>query len=108
MLKATDYYQNGQIEYEIEHSKKMDYIIYRRSYLENGKPQEIFELINEKKKEYSQKEYHENGNLKSEGELKYNPYKFDYMKDGSWKIYDEKGKYIKTEKYAYGERLNDK
>lgn len=107
VLKGTDYYQNGQIEYEIENEKNMKYIIYRRSYTEDGKPQEIFECTNEKKQLFYQKEYHENGNLKEEGALKFNPYKMDYMKDGNWKVYDKNGKYIKTEKYAYGDRLKE-
>ena len=85
----------------------MDYILYRRSYTETGKPQEIFECTNEKKKLFYQKEYHDNGNIRTEGPLKYNPYKMDYMKDGDWKVYDGNGKYTKTEKYAYGEKLAD-
>jgi len=105
VLKATDYYPNGQIEYEIENEKNMDYILYRRSYTETGKPQDIFECTNEKKKIFYQKEYHDNGNIKTEGPLKYNPYKVDYMKDWDWKVYDVNGKFIKTEKYAYGEKL---
>jgi len=107
VLKATDYYPNGQIEYEIENDKNMNFILYRRSYTADGKPQEIFECTNEKKKLFYQKEYHENGNLRTEGILKFNPYKMDYMKDGDWKIYDVKGKFIKTEKYAYGEKLHE-
>jgi antitoxin component YwqK of YwqJK toxin-antitoxin module len=107
LMKATDYYPNGQIEYEIENEKNLDYIVYRRSYSEDGKPQEIFELTNEKKKLFYQKEYHDNGNIKTEGMLKFNPYKMDYMKDGSWKVYDENGKFARTEKFAYGERLNE-
>lgn len=104
-LKSTDYYPTGQVEYDIENDKSLDYIIYRKSFGQDGKPQEIFELINEKKKIFSQKEYYDNGNIKAEGELKFNPYKSDYMKDGVWKLYDESGKFIKTEKYAYGELL---
>lgn len=107
IYKATDYYHNGQIEYEIEYQKKLEFILFRRSYTEDGKPQEIFECTNEKKQTFYQKEYHENGNIRTEGSLKYNFYKFDYMKDGTWKLYDENGKFLKTEKYAYGERLND-
>jgi antitoxin component YwqK of YwqJK toxin-antitoxin module len=107
LMKATDYYPNGQIEYEIENQKNLEYIIFRRSYSEDGKPQEIFELTNEKKKLFYQKEFHDNGVLRTEGLLKFNPYKMDYMKDGPWKVYDDNGKLIRIEKYAYGERLNE-
>lgn len=97
----TDYYPNGQIEFSEENSKDMEYLIYRKSYAEDGKPQEIFELIDAKKKIYSKKEYYENGKLKEEGEMKYNPSVIDYQKDGTWKIYDESGN-VTTEKWVNG------
>lgn len=107
MLAATDYYRNGQIEYTMENVKSMEYLILRKSYSEDGKPQEIFELVNVKKNIYSQKEYYENGNLKSEGQLKFNPYKVDYIKDGTWKIYNEAGVLIRQEKWVYGEEVKN-
>ena len=107
MLAATDYYPNGQIEYTMENVKSMEYLILRKSYSADGKPQEIFELVNVKKNIYSQKEYFENGNLKSEGQLKFNPYKVDYIKDGTWKIYNEAGVLIRQEKWVYGEEVKN-
>src|ERR1043165_2710014 len=76
----TDYYPNGQIEYTEENSKSMEYLINRRSYTEDGKPQELFELIDPKKKVYSRKEYYENGNIKAEGTMIYNPAVIDYQR----------------------------
>jgi antitoxin component YwqK of YwqJK toxin-antitoxin module len=99
----TDYYPNGQIEYIEENSKSMEYLIQRKSYLENGKPQEIFEMIDPKKKIYSKKEYYEDGTLKAEGTMKYNPAAIDYQKDGIWKNYDEKGKMVSQETWVNGE-----
>ncbi len=107
VLATTDYYPNGQIEYTMENAKSMEYLIMRKSYAEDGKPQEIFELINAKKNIYSQKEYFENGNLKAEGQLKYNPYKVDYFKEGIWKIYNENGAFTKEEKWVYGEQVKE-
>lgn len=107
MLAATDYYPNGQIEYTMENVKSMEYLILRKSYSSDGKPQEIFELVNVKKNIYSQKEYFENGNLKSEGQLKFNPYKVDYIKDGTWKIYNEAGVLVRQEKWVYGEEVKN-
>lgn len=107
LLSATDYYHNGQIEYTMENVKTMEYLILRKSYSEDGKPQEIFELVNVKKNIYSQKEYFENGNIKSEGQLKFNPYKVDYIKDGIWKIYKEAGGLAKEEKWVYGEQVRN-
>lgn len=100
----TDYYANGQIEYTEENSKSMEYLIFRKSYSEDGKPQEIFEMIDQKKKRYSKKEYYENGNIKAEGEMKYNASLIDYQKDGIWKNYDAAGN-VTTEKWANGDEI---
>lgn len=100
----TDYYQNGQIEYAEESSKSLEYLIYRRSYAEDGKPQELFEMIDPKKKIYTKKEYYENGNIKSEGTMKYSKVMLDYQKDGDWKVYDETGKST-SEKWVNGEQV---
>jgi antitoxin component YwqK of YwqJK toxin-antitoxin module len=99
-----DYYPKGQIEYEEESSKKMEYLIMRRSYAEDGKPQEIFELVDPKKLIYSKKEYYENGNIKAEGAMRFNPAAMDYQKIGTWKEYDESGK-VREENWVNGERL---
>jgi antitoxin component YwqK of YwqJK toxin-antitoxin module len=103
VLMETDYYPNGQIEYIEENSKNMEFVIQRKSFSENGKPQDIFEMIDPKKKIYSKKEYYENGNIKSEGTMKYNPAVIDYQKDGIWKNYDESGKLVSTETWQNGE-----
>jgi antitoxin component YwqK of YwqJK toxin-antitoxin module len=99
----TDYYANGQIEYIEENTKDMEFLVQRKSYTEDGKPQEIFEMIDPKKKVYSKKEYHENGNIKSEGTMKYNPAAIDYQKEGTWKNYDESGKLLSQENWINGE-----
>ncbi|MGZ4034460.1 MAG: hypothetical protein ACXVPY_13410 [Bacteroidia bacterium] len=102
----TDYYENGQIEYIEESSKNMEYLIQRKSYAQDGKPQEIFELTDPKKKIYSKKEYYENGNIKAEGTMKYNPGAIDYQKDGDWKDYDEQGK-VTNSKWVKGEEIKE-
>jgi antitoxin component YwqK of YwqJK toxin-antitoxin module len=104
--KWTDYYPNGQIEYTEENSKSMEYLIFRKSYLEDGKPQELFEMTDSKKKIYSKKEYYENGNIKSEGTMKYNPAVIDYQKDGAWIEYDESGK-ASQQKWVKGEEVKE-
>ena len=100
----TDYYHNGQIEYTEENAKSMEYLIQRKSYAEDGKPQEIFEMIDPKKKIYSKKEYYENGKIKAEGQMKFSPSDIDYKKDGEWKYYDENGQ-VTTEQWVKGEAV---
>lgn len=99
----TDYYPNGQIEYIEENTKNMEYLIQRKSFAQDGKPQETFEMIDPKRKIYAKKEYYENGSLKSEGTMKYNAAVIDYQKDGIWKNYDASGKLVSTETWQSGE-----
>jgi antitoxin component YwqK of YwqJK toxin-antitoxin module len=98
----TDYYPNGQIEYLEENAKSMEYLIQRKSFAEDGKPQEIFELVDKKKKLNSKKEYSENGNIKAEGPMMFNKNLWDYQKNGKWTVYDEQGK-ASTENWINGE-----
>lgn len=102
----TDYYPNGQIEYIEESTKNLETIIQRKSYAEDGKPQEIFELTDPKKKIYSKKEYYEDGKIKAEGTMKYNPGSIDYQKDGMWKDYDVNGKAVES-KWIKGEEIKE-
>ena len=102
----TDYYPNGQIEFIEESTKSLEYVVQRKSYAEDGKPQEIFELTDPKKKIYSKKEYYENGKIKAEGTMKYNPGSIDYQKDGMWKDFDESGKAAES-KWIKGDEIKD-
>lgn len=101
--KWSDYYPNGQLAYYEENQKNMEYVIQRKSYFENGKPESIFEMIDPKKKRYIKTEYYENGNVKETGEMKFNSSAIDYQKDGNWKTYDENGKLISEDIYVNGE-----
>lgn len=100
----TDYYNNGQIEYIEESSKNLEVLLQRKSYLIDGKPQEIFEITDIKKRIYSKMEYDENGNIKSQGPMRYNPSVLDYQKNGLWKEYDATGK-VTEENWVNGERV---
>jgi MORN repeat variant len=100
----SDYYANGQLEFTEESTKDMENLIYRKSYLEDGKPQELFEVTDPKKKLYSKKEYYEDGRLKAEGMMHFSSAAYDYQREGAWKVYDESGK-ESIENYVKGERV---
>lgn len=106
VLKETDYFPNGQVEY-YEEADKNGLIKERKSFYENGKPESTFEIADKKKNKYSKKEFHKTGTLKEEGILVYSETMLDYVKDGDWKAYDEKGNLISHEIYIAGE-LNEK
>lgn len=103
VLKEVDYYSNGNIEYTEEMSKGFDYLLYRKSFYEDGKPESVFELTDKKKRIYSKKEYYTNGNLKEEGAMIYNESSLDYIKEGSWKTYNEAGQLLTEDIYIGGE-----
>ncbi|MEW6470487.1 MAG: hypothetical protein AB1458_16365 [Bacteroidota bacterium] len=106
-MKETDYYENGQMEFQEEYNKDGQYII-RKFFYPDGSPQSLLELIDPKKKLYASKEYHDNGNPKEIGQMVYKPGAGDYQKEGKWLIYDESGKLVLEQFYSKGELANEK
>ena len=102
VLKWEDYYENGQVEYAEEFDKGMEYQLYSRFYYENGKPQIIFELTDDKSRIYEYTEYYENGQVKESGRKIQNKSTGDYQQDGIWKYYNQEGKLILEEEYIKG------
>ncbi len=98
-----DFYRNGLPEFVEENDKEVQFLYKRNSYYENGTPSSTFELIDKKSKKYLKKEFHENGRVKEEGNMFLRKEMGDYLKEGTWTYYDEKGKIIKLEKYHKGE-----
>lgn len=107
VIKETDYYPNGQVEFVEEYNK--DGLFVRNNfYAENGKPTSTLELTDPKKLHYEKKEYHDNGNLKEVGKLVYSKGAGDYQKEGKWLTYDESGKAILEVIYSKGEVASEK
>lgn len=97
------YFTNGNPETIVEKDKDVQYIFKRNKYYENGQPFSLMEIVDKKTKKYISKLYYENGKLKEEGILTLNAEKKDFVKDGEWIYYDEKGQQIKKEKYKNGQ-----
>lgn len=104
--KSQEWYPNGQLSYIEEYDKDIEYFIQNKTYQENGTPISILEIVDEKKKIYSKKEYHPNGKIKEEGTIRYDKLAADYHKDGKWLVYDESGKLIEEDTYVKGELSN--
>jgi antitoxin component YwqK of YwqJK toxin-antitoxin module len=98
-----DFFKNGTPEYVEENDKDIEFLYKRNSYYSNGLPASIFELVDKKSKKYIKKEFYENGRVKEEGSMLFRKDLGDYLKDGVWTYFDEKGNTIKTEKYQNGE-----
>ncbi len=97
-----DFYRSGAPEYVEENDKDMEFLYKRNSYLENGLPVSMFELVDKKTKRYLKKEFYENGRIKEEGSMILRKDLGDYQKEGVWTYFDDKGNTLKTEKYHNG------
>jgi antitoxin component YwqK of YwqJK toxin-antitoxin module len=103
-----EYYENGNPEIAEEYAKKCDYLLYRTFYYEDGKTQSDLQLTDKKKKRYYLKEYFENGLLQNEGIMQYYEEIDNFMKEGTWKVYDETGKLLSTQEYVRNQMTEEK
>lgn len=102
-----DFYENGIREYEEEFDKS-GLILWRKvSFRPDGSSENSLEVIDKKRKKYLQQEFYSGGIIKCSGEMKLNMDTYDFIKDGKWNYYDEKGNLIKSENYNKGELLNE-
>lgn len=106
--KWEDYYPNGQLEFVEEFDKNIQYYKFKANYFENGTPENTLELVNKKKLTYVQSYYHDNGQLKEQGEIIYDQNEFDYKQNGTWKRFDKNGSPTKELKYYKGEMKSEK
>ncbi len=104
-----EYYENGNPDYAEEYAKKCEYLLYRTSWYENGKMANDLQLVDKKKKKYYLKEFFENGNMQDEGTMQYYAEIDNFMKEGSWKVYDENtGKQTSTQEYVRNQMTEEK
>ncbi len=101
-LKWVDYYPNGMMEFEEEYDKSFQYYIKKANYYKTGTPENVLELQDKKKLIYLQTYYHDNGQIKEQGQVKYNKALFDYERSGIWKKFDKNGEAIGQDKYING------
>ena len=105
---TKEYYPTGKPEFLEEYASKCDYLMFRQFYYENGNLQSDMQLSDKKRKKYSLKEYYENGKVQTEGTMQYYPEIDNYMKEGNWKVFDETGKLISIEEYVRGQMVEEK
>lgn len=107
-MKWTDYYANGNMEYQEVYDRKLEFFTERSSYYENGQPENL--LVLEKKKDhlYTETVYHPNGQIKEQGAVQYYDELMDYIRIKVWKVYDENGTLIKEQDYVYGKVNSEK
>ena len=107
-IKWSDYYESGDLEYFEEYHRSFAYHLAKKSYYKNGSPSDIFEIVNKKKLEFSERSYYETNKLKSDGIVKYDKEALDFYKTGTWSFYDENGKLTREETYNRGTLVKEK
>lgn len=104
-IKWEDYYPNGNIEFIEEWDGKHEYYLKYNFYYMDGNPQSTLEIVDEKNRIYSSKEYYRNGQLKEEGMRQMNESTGDYERTGVWRFYDQNGVLTDTKTFHKGEEL---
>ena len=102
-VKEEDYFRSGQLGYIEEYDKKCVYYLQRKFYNQSGKPSSLLELVDEKRKIYTSKEYYDNGNIKEEGQILFSEAMGDYQKNGKWKFYNDNGILKEERTFSKGE-----
>lgn len=102
----SDFYKNGNQKYYEEYHKSLTYHIEKKSFFENGTPEDELVLVHKKKLNYDKNEYHDNGQVKVDGEMKFSEESYDYIKTGTWKYFNESGAIKKELTYNRG-RVSD-
>ncbi|MBS1650437.1 MAG: hypothetical protein JSU07_00365 [Bacteroidetes bacterium] len=99
LQKKYEFFTNGNPKYSEENDKDLKYITLKKSWYSNGMPETDLEMVDEKSKKYSSKNYYSNGKVKEEGIfILDNNGKLN--KDGTWNYFDQSGKQKKSEKYT--------
>jgi antitoxin component YwqK of YwqJK toxin-antitoxin module len=101
-LEWTDYYSNGNVEFEEEYHRSFEYLLKRNTYYENGDPEQTLELDKKKNLIYDWAEYFENGQVKTQGKAQFDNGIRDYVKIGEWNVYDKDGNLEKRLNYVHG------
>ncbi|HTL80729.1 MAG TPA: hypothetical protein VL651_03435 [Bacteroidia bacterium] len=104
-----EYYEDGSPDYAEEYAKKCEYLLYRTSWFENKNMESDMQLLDKKKQKYYLKEYYENGNLMDEGVMQYYTEIDNFMKEGEWKVYDETtGKQVSVQTYVRNQMTDER
>ncbi|MCB0765193.1 MAG: hypothetical protein KDB84_10840 [Flavobacteriales bacterium] len=100
--RYEDHYVDGKLRYEEEKHRKDPYYITMNLYAADGLPVSTLELVDKKKIEFTQKEFHPGGALKCSGQARYDRSRMDTQRIGTWVYYDTAGAVIREEDYADG------
>lgn len=101
-LQYQEHYRNGQLRYAEEKHKGGAYYERMDLFAADGSPISTLELVDKRKVEFLQREYHPGGRVRCEGRARYNPQRMDTQRIGTWTYRDEQGVLVRTEEYVDG------
>lgn len=101
-VQYEDHYVDGTLRYAEERHRHEPYYLRMDLFAADGHPVSTLQLVDKKKVEFIQKEYHPGGALRCEGRARYDPTRMNTQRIGSWIYFDEKGAVTKQEEYQDG------
>jgi len=104
----SDFYEDGSKKFYEQFHKSMTYHIQKKSFYKGGQVQDELVLLSKKKLNYDKNLYHQNGQVKVDGNMFFNKASYDYTKTGTWKHYNADGKVTKELVYNNGRVSEEK
>ena len=101
-IQYEDHYLDGKLRYAEERHRKEPYFLRMDLFDAEGRPVSLLELVDKKRIEFEQKEYHPGGLLKAQGRARYDPKRMDTQRVGTWTYYGKDGEVAKSEEYLDG------
>lgn len=101
-LRYEEHYRNGQLRYAEEKHRSGAYYERMDLFATDGRPISTLELVDRRKVEFLQREYHPGGQVRCEGRARYNPLRMDTQRIGTWTYRDAQGRVVRTEEYVDG------
>lgn len=104
----TDYNTDGTIAYQEINDVGDGHMIYQKMCDDKGKVESEMKLENKKEKIFDHKLYYSTGAVKEAGKTQYVESLMDYVKIGTWQIYNPLGEVVKEQTYAFGKLSEEK
>lgn len=102
VVAYEDHYVSGALRYAEERHRTEPYYLRMDLYSENGHPVSLLQLVDKRKVEFLQRDYHVGGKLKCEGRARFDPSRMDTQRIGTWVYYDPAGTVVRQEDYQDG------
>lgn len=97
-----DHYVDGRLRYSEEKHRTEPYYIRMDLFAANGDAVSVLQLVDKKRIEFEQKEFHPGGGLRSQGRARYDRARMDTRRIGTWTYFDTAGKVVREEDYSDG------